>query len=100
MGWNQVDSPAPPVLKGIDPSTYFFFVTDFVVPDDARSWPPRPITAAPSADDLADNLFATQFHPEKSQAEGLKFLRIFERYVSKSGKVGGGRDGWDSERTT
>jgi len=83
MGWNTVDFAAEgthPLLKGIKPGSYFYFVHSYY--------------AAPAEADVAvgktvygqenfaailgkDNVFATQFHPEKSQEAGLKILKNF-----------------------
>lgn len=81
MGWNQVifSSPDHPLWHGIDNSSWFYFVHSYhVVPADAAhtaaiSHYPTPFTA--SVQD--GNLFAVQFHPEKSQTAGLKLLANF-----------------------
>ena len=81
MGWNEaiIKQPAP-ILKGIDPGTHFYFVHSYY--------------AAPESQDVVAieseyhfpfcamiwngaNLFATQFHPEKSQEKGLAILKNF-----------------------
>lgn len=80
MGWNQVFFRKPaPIFRGIDDGLYFYFVHSFYV-------------APTSVDDVAgeseygirftcaiarDNVFAVQFHPEKSQKNGLKILENF-----------------------
>jgi len=80
MGWNQISIPRrPPILEGIEEGAYFYFVHSYyVVPKD------REVIAAET--DYPDpfcsmiwrgNLFATQFHPEKSQAVGLRLLSNF-----------------------
>ena len=80
MGWNQVSIPRrPPILEGIDEGAYFYFVHSYyVVPHD------RDVIAAETdyGGDFCsmiwrDNLFATQFHPEKSQKDGLRVLKNF-----------------------
>lgn len=80
MGWNQVRKTADaPMLKDVDDLTHFYFVHSYYV---------RPTDESVVAlkchygiDFCAaiwqDNLFATQFHPEKSQADGLKLLAAF-----------------------
>jgi glutamine amidotransferase len=80
MGWNQVRiDRACPMLEGIDSGTYFYFAHSFhVVPTDGD------VVAATTEYGTEfvsavrkDNIFATQFHPEKSQAAGLRILRNF-----------------------
>ena len=80
MGWNQVDfARRPPVLEGTDPGTYFYFVHSYyVVPEDASVVATTTDYGSPFCSMIwRDNLFASQFHPEKSQAEGLKLFRNF-----------------------
>lgn len=80
MGWNacRIVHRAP-VLKDIADDTYFYFVHSYyVVPEDASIISLQAdygglFTAAV----WKENLFATQFHPEKSQADGLKLLKNF-----------------------
>jgi imidazole glycerol-phosphate synthase subunit HisH len=80
MGWNRGRFlRAAPHLKGIADGTFFYFVHSYYcVPDDPsviaiETDYGRPFCAAV----WRENLFATQFHPEKSQAEGLKILKNF-----------------------
>jgi imidazole glycerol-phosphate synthase subunit HisH len=80
MGWNRVriDRPAP-ILAGLPDEPYFYFVHSyFVEPTDPA------VTAGSTQYGIRftsviwrDNLFATQFHPEKSQASGLHLLKNF-----------------------
>jgi glutamine amidotransferase len=79
MGWNQVHTQMHPLWQGIPQDTRFYFVHSyFVKPDDAAvtiatTNYPDPFTCA-----LAwNNVFAVQFHPEKSQTAGLQLLRNF-----------------------
>jgi glutamine amidotransferase len=80
MGWNRgTIQRRAPVLECIADGTFFYFVHSYyVVPEDERlvaieSEYGHPFCAAV----WRDNVFATQFHPEKSQAEGLKILKNF-----------------------
>ncbi len=80
MGWNQARICRPsPILKGIDEGTHFYYVHSYyVVPEDPavtaiEAEYHRPFCAMISR----DNLFATQFHPEKSQSKGLQLLKNF-----------------------
>lgn len=82
MGWNQVrriNSHEHPIWAGIEQDARFYFVHSYYVqPQDtalvqATSDYPQPFTCAVAR----DNLFAVQFHPEKSQSAGLALLRNF-----------------------
>ena len=82
MGWNNIQLTNPhPVLEGIAPESYFYFVHSYYVAPDEQ----QVITASCSyitefAAALGDkNIFATQFHPEKSQDKGLIILKNFIR---------------------
>jgi len=87
MGWNSVRIlRRPPLFNGIPDEGYFYFVHSYyVVPED------RGIIAATTDYGLEftsmvwkDNLFATQFHPEKSQELGLRVLKGFGDFVMRS----------------
>jgi imidazole glycerol-phosphate synthase subunit HisH len=87
MGWNQVHQTCPhPLWKGIEQNSRFYFVHSFyAVPEDKR------VVAGTSAypDDFAaalykDNIFAAQFHPEKSQRAGLQLLENFVNWDGQS----------------
>jgi glutamine amidotransferase len=79
IGWNRVTGRRDPLLAGIDDGAHFYFVHSFhAVPADPADVAltaehGEPITAAVRK----DNVFACQFHPEKSQAVGLQLLRNF-----------------------
>jgi len=80
MGWNELHfRKRPPVFKGIDEGRHFYFVHSYYVkPADEsviaiETEYHTPFCAAV----WRDNLFATQFHPEKSQQDGLSVLRNF-----------------------
>ena len=80
MGWNQLDIRRPaPLLRGLAEGAYVYFVHSYyVVPKDAEVIAAETDYGGPfCAMVWRDNIFATQFHPEKSQAEGLKMLRNF-----------------------
>jgi imidazole glycerol-phosphate synthase subunit HisH len=79
MGWNRlsVKSPAPE-LAGLDGQSVYFVHSYHVRPADltltaATADYPTPFTAAI----WKDNVFASQFHPEKSQRVGLSMLEKF-----------------------
>jgi glutamine amidotransferase len=80
MGWNEVRQEcAHPLWHSIADGCRFYFVHSFYPrPDDARivaamTCYPFRFTCAVAR----DNIFAVQFHPEKSQAAGLALLRNF-----------------------
>jgi len=81
IGWNAVNQKKPdcPMFAGVDDGAYFYFVHSFyVAPED-------PAIVAGETDYgikycsavWKDNVFAVQFHPEKSQAAGLQMLKNF-----------------------
>jgi glutamine amidotransferase len=82
MGWNQVHHVQHPLWTGIEQDARFYFVHSYYVqPQDASliqatSQYPRSFVCAVAK----DNLFAVQFHPEKSQAAGLKLLQNFMQW--------------------
>lgn len=85
IGWNQLDSinQQCPLFRGVGNGSYVYFVHSFF---------PRPAaqgivaTRTTYGETFAssvwrDNLFATQFHPEKSQKVGLQLLKNFVDYT-------------------
>ncbi len=80
MGWNQLTIPRrPPILDGIEEGTYFYFVHSYyVVPQDPEVVAAETDYGGPFCSMIwRDNLYATQFHPEKSQSDGLRILKNF-----------------------
>jgi glutamine amidotransferase len=81
MGWNQVTSQQPddPWLEGIPAEPYFYFVHSyFAVPTDPNDvWLTSHYGHPFCAAIRRNNIAATQFHPEKSQANGLRLLKNF-----------------------
>jgi glutamine amidotransferase len=82
MGWNEVAFRKPaPIFTGVPDGSFFYFVHSFYVdpvdPSDVAAETEYGITFACAVQ--RDNLFAVQFHPEKSQALGLKILENFSR---------------------
>lgn len=87
MGWNGIRIlRRPPVLEGIPDGGYFYFVHSYyVAPEDQAVL----ATATDYGIEFTsmiwkDNVFATQFHPEKSQALGLTILKNFGDFVKKA----------------
>jgi glutamine amidotransferase len=82
MGWNQSRIvQRAPVLEGIEDGTYFYYVHSYyVAPQDPGIVAIETDYGGPFCAMIwRDNLFATQFHPEKSQAQGLRLLENFAR---------------------
>jgi glutamine amidotransferase len=84
MGWNTVKIVRkPPVLLTIEDENFFYFVHSYyVVPAD------KDLTATTTDYGVTftsmvwkENIFATQFHPEKSQELGLRILKGFKDFV-------------------
>ncbi|MGE0685402.1 MAG: imidazole glycerol phosphate synthase subunit HisH [Dehalococcoidia bacterium] len=82
MGWNRVQQSKPhPVFDGIEDGAYFYFVHSYYPsPDSSDVVIGETDYGVKFASVLArDNLVATQFHPEKSGADGLRFYGNFLR---------------------
>lgn len=87
MGWNEIKKQKDnPLLEGIEDKAYFYFVHSFyVAPED------NTIVLATTDYGIEftsmvwkDNIFAVQFHPEKSQTTGLRLLENFGKIVNTS----------------
>jgi glutamine amidotransferase len=80
MGWNAVCRQKPvAALNDIKDGTYFYFVHSYYVePEDDAVVATRTDYGCEFVSAIAfDNVLATQFHPEKSQHQGLNILRNF-----------------------
>ncbi len=80
MGWNQVQQAEPHALwAGVPDGSWFYFVHSYYAqPSDARhSVGVADYGARFTAAIARDNIFATQFHPEKSADQGLALYRNF-----------------------
>ena len=80
IGWNDLAFPNPGRLfKGIDPGEYVYFVHSYYLDAEDKSIVTATtqygVTVEASVE--KDNLFACQFHPEKSSAVGLQILKNF-----------------------
>lgn len=87
MGWNTLNMrKRPPIFDGVPEEASFYFVHSYYVsPADSS------IIAATTGYGLEftsmiwkDNIFATQFHPEKSQSMGLRILKSFGDFVKRN----------------
>ena len=80
MGWNQVHQTAPhPIWHGVPDGARFYFVHSYYArPSDPRHSAGETDYGSRFTCALArDNIFATQFHPEKSAEHGLALYRNF-----------------------
>ncbi len=80
MGWNALNvRRRPPILNGLDDGMFAYFVHSYhVVPEDREMIATETDYGGPFCSMVwRDNVFATQFHPEKSQNEGLRILKNF-----------------------
>ena len=82
MGWNRVQQRPHPVWAGVPDGAWFYFVHSYYAdpadPDciaGETDYGPRFTSAV-----ARDNIFATQFHPEKSADHGLALYRNFLRW--------------------
>ena len=81
IGWNQLEITRRdcPLYRGIDNGSYVYFVHSFFPqPEDNSIVATRTDYGNPFASSVwRDNVYATQFHPEKSQRIGLQLLKNF-----------------------
>ncbi|MBB6428327.1 glutamine amidotransferase [Algisphaera agarilytica] len=80
MGWNRLDVCGDsPLFAGLDDEAYVYFVHGYYcVPEDDAVVAATADYGAPFCAALhRDNVWATQFHPEKSQRVGLQILKNF-----------------------
>ncbi len=84
MGWNSLEilQSEHPVLDGVGSGTYVYFVHGYQFrPESPEHHLARVDYGGPVAAAVGrDNLFGTQFHPEKSQAAGLAIIGNFLRW--------------------
>ena len=81
MGWNEIkfENSSDPIWQGIKTSTHFYFVHSYY-PEPLESNSVSSITSYGlefASSVRCGNIFGTQFHPEKSQAAGLKLISNF-----------------------
>jgi glutamine amidotransferase len=87
MGWNNVKIlRRTPIFDGIQDESFFYFVHSYyVVPDDTAVISTTTDYGTTFTSMVwKDNIFATQFHPEKSQESGLRILKNFGDFVRKA----------------
>ncbi|OGP94487.1 MAG: imidazole glycerol phosphate synthase, glutamine amidotransferase subunit [Deltaproteobacteria bacterium RBG_16_47_11] len=84
MGWNTIEKEKEvPMLQGIESGDFFYFVHSYYVIPDKTQWISSFTTyGKPFVSSIwKENLFATQFHPEKSQQKGLRILENFVKSI-------------------
>ena len=84
MGWNRVQQSLSHALwNGIADDSYFYFVHSYyAVPEQSTHTVGQSVYGAPFSCAVArDNIFATQFHPEKSAAAGLQLYKNFVHWT-------------------
>jgi glutamine amidotransferase len=83
MGWNEVAQARPHALWDgiVDGSRFYFVHSYYPAPRDAMLTAATAVYGRPFTCAVArDNIFAVQFHPEKSQSAGLQLLSNFVRW--------------------
>jgi imidazole glycerol-phosphate synthase subunit HisH len=83
MGWNQVQQRPHALWAGVPDGAYFYFVHSYYAQPSAteRTVGEAEYGARFTCALARDNIFATQFHPEKSAAHGLSLYRNFLRWA-------------------
>jgi glutamine amidotransferase len=84
MGWNTIEKEREvSMLQGIENGDFFYFVHSYYVIPDKTEWISSFTTyGQPFVSSIwKENLFATQFHPEKSQQKGLRILENFAKSI-------------------
>jgi imidazole glycerol-phosphate synthase subunit HisH len=88
IGWNQLEIVRQdcPLYAGIPSGSYVYFVHSyFPKPEDSSVVATRTSYGQDFASSIwRDNIFATQFHPEKSQQVGLRLLANFLQYTTRN----------------
>ncbi|QGJ69311.1 Imidazole glycerol phosphate synthase subunit HisH [Planctomycetales bacterium 10988] len=85
MGWNQISIKRPaPLLDGLQEDSYVYFVHSYYVAPEDDSVIATTTNYAGEFTSMIwrKNLFATQFHPEKSQNLGLRILQNFAEFAT------------------
>ena len=79
MGWNSIKKVKDtPLLADLADDSYLYFVHSYyVLPDEDVAATTTDYGMEFTSSIVKDNIFACQFHPEKSQADGLKILKAF-----------------------
>ncbi len=84
MGWNTIEKEKEvPILQGLESGDFFYFVHSYYVIPEKPQWISTFTTYGKAfvSSIWKENLFATQFHPEKSQQKGLRILENFVKSI-------------------
>ena len=84
MGWNTIEiKKKVSMLQGIVSGDFFYFVHSYYVNPEETQWVSTTTDyGKPFVSSICkENLFATQFHPEKSQDKGLRILENFVKLI-------------------
>jgi glutamine amidotransferase len=84
MGWNTIEKEREnSFLQGIESGDFFYFVHSYyVIPEEVKWIATFTTYGKPFVSSIwKENLFATQFHPEKSQEKGLRILENFVKSI-------------------
>ncbi|MGQ9647124.1 MAG: imidazole glycerol phosphate synthase subunit HisH [Thermodesulfobacteriota bacterium] len=84
MGWNTIEKRMEvPFLQGIETGDFFYFVHSYyVIPEEPQGVASLTDYGIPFVSSICkENLFATQFHPEKSQRKGLRIIENFAKSI-------------------
>ncbi len=82
MGWNTIEKEKEvPYLQGLKSGDFFYFVHSYYVVPEEEEWTSTVTRyGTPFVSSICkENIFATQFHPEKSQQKGLMVLENFAK---------------------
>lgn len=88
MGWNQIKiKKLAPLLRDVPDGSYFYFVHSYyVMPEEKDIIATTTHYGVEFTSSIwKDNIFACQFHPEKSQKLGLNMLKLFGEIVKDAG---------------
>jgi glutamine amidotransferase len=84
MGWNTIEKmKEAPALMQVENGDFFYFVHSYYVVPENKQWTSTVTSyGKPFVSSIwKENLFATQFHPEKSQKKGLEILNHFVKSI-------------------
>jgi len=85
IGWNTIEKGREaPMLQGVESGDFFYFVHSYYVVPEEKQWISTLTTYGKAfvSSIWKENIFATQFHPEKSQRKGLRILENFAKMIS------------------